>query len=540
MPKLHITMQPEKRVTNPLPETNMAYIFGLLFIYIALEITGMLFHPMWRDELHPWAMAGAGSSLQELMQMKVNEGHPDLWYLMVYGMRSLSDNPLALQLMHSAIAILTVFLVLRYAPFNRLQRALMVFGYFYLFEYAIISRNYAIGLLLLTAFLILSKNRYKYLVIKALLLFFMAQTSVYGLIFSIAFLLMGSFEFLYSADFRNKMFSHKSKTIVVFAIILAGITWSLYSILPQPSGYFAGSSHFTLSQLTLHETVRSVATVWKAWFPMPKMNMQFWDSNFISEIEIKLVLSLVLLFSAGVFFYRRPVVFILFFTGTTGMIAMILMYYFGYIRHHGHLYLLLISCLWLMQYYPEGKVSFRWEIVKRYYDWLHRNFPVIFGFMLIVQVMAAAYAVTIHFMVPFSAARETAGFIRQEKLDRFLIAGDQDVSLESIAGYLNQETYFFSRKQSSKYLIYDTLRHIPSRDAVMKMADGISEQYHDTILLVMNYPLNTDSATNLKKIASFEQSIQYDEIYFLYMLIPLDTNQQPSFGMKQQRNYPAR
>ena len=40
--------------------------------------------------------------------------------------------------------------VLRYGPFPRLWRALMVFGYFAVYEYCVISRSYAVGVFLMS------------------------------------------------------------------------------------------------------------------------------------------------------------------------------------------------------------------------------------------------------------------------------------------------------------------------------------------------------------------------------------------------------
>lgn len=498
-----------------------------MFAYIAIEITGMLFHPMWRDEIHPWSMAGASSSIWDLLHRKAIEGHPDLWYILIYMLRIVSDNPLSMQLMHSAIAILTVFLVLKYAPFTRIQRGLLVFGYFYLFEYAIISRNYAIGLLLITLILILYRQRTKYLFLHALILFFLAQTNVYGLIFCIAFLMTWFFEFFFNTKLRDELLSRKVTSLISLTLILAGIAFSIYSIIPPATGYFASVSHVEFSKITMDDIIRALSVAWKSWFPLPKLNLQFWDSNFISEWDIKLPLSLFLMFSAGVLFIKRPVIFFLYITGMSGIIAFILLYYHGYIRHQGHAYILLISCLWLRGYYPESNSRFRLSFLNRYHDWLQRNFRYLFLFMLAVQVLAAMYAVTVQFFVPFSAAKMTAGYIEQHKLNRFMIAGDQDMALEPVAGYLKKEVFFFSRNAFSTYLIYDNLRILPERSSILVKADSLLKAHNDTILLVMNYPLLTDSFVNLKEIQSFEKSIRDDEIYYLYLLTPSKTIPKP-------------
>ena len=61
---------------------------------------------------------------------------------------------------------------------------------------------------------------------------------------------------------------------------------------------------------------------------------------------------------------------------------------------------------------------------------------------------------------------------------------------------------------------------MPSPSALVAMADSMVRAHGDTVLLVMNYPLGEHTGLNLKKVTSFEKSIRWDEIYFLYLLCP--------------------
>jgi hypothetical protein len=526
-------IEPIRKQQLPFPETKKAFIFWVLLAYISVEITGIIFHPMWRDEIHTWSMAGASSSLRDLLQRKAIEGHPDLWYIMVYTVRSLGEYPFSMQLLHSGIAILTVFLILKYAPFTRVQLGLLVFGYFYLFEYAMISRNYAIGILLVTLLLTLYRQRPRFLFLNAFILFFLAQTNAYGLILCAVLLLTWIFEFFISDAFRTDLLRQKATLIISIILILAGIAYSVHTIIPPPTGCFAGSSHFTFSQMTLRESIRSFATVWKAWVPIPILNKQFWDTNIVRYDLIQAILSLILMLAAGILFIKRPVIFFLFTTGLIGIIAFILMYYYGNIRHHGHLFILLISCLWLKAYYQESNFTLRSIFLEKFYGWLTRNVDRLFFILLFIQILAGIYAFTVQIFVPFSAAKMTAQYIRRQKLNRFLIAGDQDVALETVSGYLNKKVFFFSRNAFGTYLIYDEARHLPSVSTVLVMADSLMNANSDTILLVMNYPLKEHPGLNLRNIQSFEKSIRYDEIYYLYLLLPQENKGEPSTPVKK-------
>ncbi|MFZ4523723.1 MAG: hypothetical protein ACOYNC_18620 [Bacteroidales bacterium] len=514
-------IEPFSKDHLPLAETKNRFVFGVLFIYLVVEITGILFHPMWRDEIHFWSISGASSSLKDLLHRKAWDGHPDLWYILVYAIRRLSDNPFSMQVMHIAIAGTTVFLILKYAPFSRGQRVLVIFGYFFMFEYSVISRNYSVGILLITIMLILHQRRARLLFVYALLFFLLAQTNIFSLILTLAFLMTWAFEFSFSAPFRNSLLRQKTVLIISIALVIIGIAYSLHTVMPPASGPHVRGTDFSLSQLTLKELIRSTGTIWRAWIPIPEITLQFWNTNIVNSDLIKAILSLILIFAAGTLFVKHPVVLFLYIVGLIGVISFIFLLFFGYLRHHGHLFILLIACLWLKSYYQERTMPLRFPVLQQFYGWMKRNFNMVFITLLTIHLFTGVFALTVQFLVPFSAGKETAAYIRQGHLDRYLIAGDHDVSLETVSSYLDKPAFSFSRKVFSTYLDYDpSQRSNPDEASILRMADSLVLINHDTLLLVMNYPLLTDRGKNLLKIKSFERSIVENEVYYLYLLAP--------------------
>ena len=132
---------------------SQKFTFIIIILFSALLAIGMYFHEMWRDELQPWMTVRHCHSFSELLQNKKYDGHPILWYLFPYFASKFTGNPLAMQIIHLLIAGGTVYLVTNYSPFSRLQKLLFAFGYFALYEYAVIARDYAIGIFFLFLFL---------------------------------------------------------------------------------------------------------------------------------------------------------------------------------------------------------------------------------------------------------------------------------------------------------------------------------------------------------------------------------------------------
>src|SRR5262245_52207321 len=120
---------------------------------------GMLRHEIWRDEFQAWLLAAESGSLPELFHNLRHDGHPALWYLLLFAISRVTGALWPMQVLHLAIAAASVFLFARNAPFSRRARALFAFGYFPLFEYGVISRSYSLGLLFVLAFASLASWR---------------------------------------------------------------------------------------------------------------------------------------------------------------------------------------------------------------------------------------------------------------------------------------------------------------------------------------------------------------------------------------------
>lgn len=100
-------------------------------------------HGLWLDELQHWCMARDSGSFHELFHITRNDGHPPLWHLLLFALTRFTKDPMAMQVLHGAIASGSAALVLWRAPWPWWQRVMFVFGYWSLFEFGVLARNYA-------------------------------------------------------------------------------------------------------------------------------------------------------------------------------------------------------------------------------------------------------------------------------------------------------------------------------------------------------------------------------------------------------------
>ncbi|HEY1739224.1 MAG TPA: hypothetical protein VGI86_10960, partial [Acidimicrobiia bacterium] len=111
-------------------------------------------HELWRDELQSWMIARGSDSPTALLHNLRYEGHPVLWYALLWPFARVFHSVATLQILEWFIATATAALVLFKAPFTVARRVALVFGYFFLYEYGALTRSYGLGVLLTIATMI--------------------------------------------------------------------------------------------------------------------------------------------------------------------------------------------------------------------------------------------------------------------------------------------------------------------------------------------------------------------------------------------------
>ncbi|HEX5708379.1 MAG TPA: hypothetical protein VFX96_13835, partial [Pyrinomonadaceae bacterium] len=216
-----------------------AFAFALTAAFASVALFTALRHEMWRDELQAWLIASGSGTFAELVWNMRYDGHPPLWYLLLYAASRVTSDPLAMKLLHVSVATASVLIFARRAPFTRLQKTLFAFGYFPLYEYAAISRNYALGVLCLFAFCAAyraSASEKNYFVL-SLMLALLANTSAYGLMIALAFAVMLAYELWRARGDGRALLKAKWRELLAAAVVFAtGVGVSAAQILPPADG----------------------------------------------------------------------------------------------------------------------------------------------------------------------------------------------------------------------------------------------------------------------------------------------------------------
>jgi hypothetical protein len=500
--------------------TSLSFAFGLTSIYFLLELVNILRHGMWRDEIQTWSLSQRSHSLAEFLSRKryADLGHPDAWHVLVYGLSRFTSNPIAMQFLHLAVATCTAYVVARYSPFTRIQKVLIVFSYFLFYEYAAISRNYALGILAVFLFCAVFRPGAKknYLLLGALLAL-MAQSNIQALMLALAFGLAILFEGIRSSSPRQFFFTSPARMVLASLLFACAALVSVVRMQPPADAEFYPGWHLALDPVSIG---RTLAMMWKAFVPVPELSRQFWNTNIVPSAPLVAVLSMFVLGVSLLFFVRKPIPLIAYTAGLGAMLLFRHVKYAGYLRHDGHAFILFLACLWIASYYPPEKIPVAWldRAAKAFEP--HRR--TVFVAILSAQVVAALIASSIAFDVPFSQARNTAHFLKAQHMDKMFIVGDTDAPLATLAGYLGRDIYYPRGDRMGTYIVWDSKRVNGTKEAAVDIGRSKAIQLQQDVLVILNYP-SPAGGPDVRQVASFVGSIVHSEDYYVYRISARNT-----------------
>ena len=500
----------------------------MLVLYAVIASVTALRHEMWRDEMHAWQAVVASDSLLELAANVQSEGHPGLWFAVLYPVSRVTSDPVAMQLVHLGIALAVAAVVLLAAPLPAGWRVLFVFGYYPLYEYAAISRNYAIGGLLLLVFCTLYGDRWKRPLVLAGVLALLAQASAVALILSFALGLMWLADAWSS---RRMVHTRPAPAGAALALWLVGIMLSVWQL---SGGRFVMQQAnperrlhllpFDIERIFDHTYVLDVlATPWQGLVPLPRPQFAFWNSNILDCMAngdvLQAVLGIGLLAALGSLFLRCAPAFLLLAVGSLGMLAFSLLIYRGFLRHHGHFVLLLMAALWLRRVLQHGAGGREGAAVSSGgpQPWG----AVVVSALLAVNAAAGAYAVIREWREPFSAGQDVASFIRSQGLAGLPIVGQRDVEAAVVAGYLGQPIYCQALGREVPFIRWSLASRRPIEDAeAFRQARFLAEERRSEALILLRArgQAQPDRVAGAVWVGHFPRSIVPSERFELYLV----------------------
>lgn len=166
--------------------------YMILAVYILLMIVLIFHHENWRDEAQAYLMVKQ-LNLSEVFQMLSYEGHPCLWYLLIFPFVKAGLPYAALNYISLAVVAVAAWYLLFRSPFSGVMKVLLLASPVYIYYYSVFARSYCLIVLFTVLIAAYYKDRHLkpwlYCTLIALLLQVHILTAGFCFLLALAFLI---------------------------------------------------------------------------------------------------------------------------------------------------------------------------------------------------------------------------------------------------------------------------------------------------------------------------------------------------------------
>jgi len=485
---------------------SKSFLLLSLGIYALVVFVTIFRHEPWRDEAQVWLLCSDLSLIGLFHELPYN-GHPFLWYILVFPLAKAGLPYVSMGILHGILAVVTAWIFLKKAPFPLYFRILFIFSYFMLYEYAAVARNYILSAMLLFLLADLFAEKHHKPLLFGLLVALLCNTNTHSFFAAAA---MG-------ALFLNSLLRSDSKTRssptqwAAIVLMLLGAVIAYLSIRVQPDGWEPWLSN----PYSWNEPLDAIGN---AFLPTcltnPAMTLYFkhWSENAFFLVFLIVILYAIRSSKEAVFFFV---------VATSGLLYILVFKYSGYLRHYGLILMFLMTALWIYEKERSNPM-----VVEKHKG----NAPLgsfVHGFLslsLFLSMLLGVYYVVKDIRFPFSGAREMGEYIKEKQLSDKITAAYNVHTITAILPYLPGVSFWDPGLQRHFRFIHWDKDYLPSRQLpeqeFMKRALSHSGN-HNTFYILLAKPLSDPQFYGLLldyKVDS--EKITGDEKYYLYKRIP--------------------
>ncbi len=450
--------------------TSVIVTIAILSIWLAAVIFTETRHEFFRDEVRALSFVRAAKSPLDLYGLIKYEGHPVLWYLLLYIGKSIIDTPLILPVTSIIIGFAAVAVFMCCSPFSLWFRCLFIFGALPFYEYSVMARNYGISMLLLFIGALLYRNRAKYSLSLAFVLALLANTNVHSAILASLILALWAWDRVAERKTPAAQTAGLFSYLAPFVIVLAGLLLSAAFAMPRENTIVTSVRH-SLSVRELADSFRDAVL-------RPERTF--------SEIvppRFPPLVAAALLYLPVFGLLRRPDLLLAALGGQIAFGALFRIVYFGHYQHQGLFLVFLLFLYWL---FIESSNN---ETMTRIKQLLFNMGLYAVMLILVIQVANAERVVWTDINLEWSSSKAFGEFLNGSAAYRdAIIVPEPDFLLESLPYYANNRIYF-PREHRFGTTVSFTTDADPrlSLGQLLSIARGIKTRYRQPVLIVLGH-----------------------------------------------------
>jgi hypothetical protein len=453
-------------------ENSLGFLAALLVL--AVWFSAVVFtetrHEFWRDEVRAVSLARAADSPADLYRSVQDDGHPLLWYLILFAGKSIVDSPVVLPVLAVAIGFLAAAVFLFFAPFPFWFKCLFLFSAIPFYEFSVMARNYGISMLLLFLIALLYRHRDRLGLPLVFLLVLLANANAHSVVFAAAIGAVWGWDLLVE---RRAVLTRGR--VVAFAVglfvLAAGIAASILCFMPRENTILSPIRQ-TLNLQNILDALGKTAL-------HPEVIFDRMMPGWVPPAAVAAVFFLVILGLIG----RFPLLL----AAVAGDLAFGLLFqlvYPGYFRHQG-LYLVFAVCLYWLAIESRGSEKV-FTIPRLFFSaGMYVALPLLF-LAGITQLRETAW---LDIRMEMSSSKAFSEFLRSDPgYQDAILLPEPDYLIESVAYYAENEIYLPREARFSKTVSWTTDSKVDlSMAELLATARRLRDSTGKPVLIVMGH-----------------------------------------------------
>jgi hypothetical protein len=448
-------------------------------------------HEFWRDEVRALSVAQSAASPFDLFNAIHNEGHPILWYLLLYvGNAILPNSPLLLPGLAFGIAFVAAAIFMFKSPLPFWLKCLFLFGVLAVYEYSVMARNYGISMMLFFIAAALYKDKTKHALALSIVLALLANTNTHSAILVCLMLPVWAWDAIAERRKTGQSWLPGWRFGLAVVIVIAGVALSIASVLPDDTSILP---NYLRQSGGLMGAIEKASSFGKpgAGPILPGVNPYSPDlfnalGGVFSELmpaQVPAWLIAALFFMAILGLIRRPP---LFFAGLIGFIGLFVFFqavYNGHLRHQGLFLVFLLFLYWVqMDSSPAQNTNLPARVAH--------GIGLIGLMGLLVGGVALGYQAVVQDQTAQMSSNKAFGaFINSSEAYRdAIVIPEPDYALESLPYYAPIQLYFPREKRFGAYVSFTTASSpIMSMSDLLETALELKAKYNKPVLIALGH-----------------------------------------------------
>ncbi len=404
----------------------------LLTIWLGLVIFTETQHEFWRDEIRALTLAQSAQNPLDLFRLIRYEGHPFLWFFVLYLANLIFHSNLILPVLSILIAFAAVCLFLFKSPFPFWVKILFLFSAFPLYEYSVMARNYGISMLLLFLIALLFPKKEKQPILFACIIALLANTNIHSVILAVLIVFLWLWDLV-----KNKTPLLNIKLSFAGLIIILGVLLSIIVVFPKENSILVQSSQTITKQILFDGLIRAVF----------RPDLSF--NQLLPEIFPNfLVVGLIFLSLLGLL--CKPQLLIAGLGALIGLGFTFQVIYSGSFRHQGLFFIFIVFLYW---------INFESRTSPSKATWLETitKIGTVAGvIMLIGNSLLFKTTTWLDITTPASASKQFGEFLTAStEFNDAILLPEPDFMLESLPYYTDNPIFFVRENQFGKTVAWE-------------------------------------------------------------------------------------